>query len=874
MISLPSHTRSSPRRFASTPRRGLPALAAVGAPTALFVVVALVALVAGGALMANEALWTSQAAAAPAAPGATTTSVSTPPAVAATPPAAASVDAVVVAPREFSDGDALIAALSGAGARALVVYLPRTALASVTPAAAGQLRDQGYTVLRAGATAPAGASSQTVAALATLNGLAADAAALAAGRRPVVPSGLASLGDDLKLPDVTGTAGTTDTTGTTDVGATGVAGFSSLATTPGLEAPAFLGLGSLPSASQPAAFAAGSVAVSIIFPQSAPHSLSAEKSESWATPDPNTAYDQLDPAYPLLSAREGYIVAEVSKALVWWAARNPAAHLTFVIPAAGAKGSPRQLALKKGIKVAGKTVFEPIDIPSTDDQAWRHPLMRKLGVPSATTADSPPPETAWDNAVRKANGTDWAFTLYCVDSLKKSTGAFPDGAFAYTFDVFGPYAVATWNNGRTTGPAPDGYGPGLFDGVLAHEIGHVFGALDEYSPPTAGYPSTGNLFSGYLWVQNRNAVSGGTTNDVCIMRGGAEGIAAYQGATFNGRAVRFGGICQATRGQIGWRDANGNAIPDVVDTTPTVKLKPATSSDGVTATVSGVAGENPTPPGGNAHGHAFTRGISILKPHDVRYSVDGDTTWTAVPAPGKASSESFTFTTGALLPGTAPDPAAPTRHVISVSATTGNAATSSVVAWGAHTPVTLALATGKSAITVGGTVKLTLRASDSDKAVDPIGFLSGVTIGLPGGAQKTATTGAAGRAVAGFAPRFTGTFEAKFAPAGQSPFEAATSNPVKVSVRARLTAQAAGPSAGRVVRVNGTFRPMRGGVPLTLQVLSDGAWKVVAHTQTSASAAFSLRYTAHAGTVHLRVRFAGDTRNAAAAKALPALAVP
>jgi hypothetical protein len=855
MISFPSHRRGlrrvdpTPHGVRSTSRRGVPsrassassaARAAVGALTALFVVVALVALVSGGALVVNAALWPVPAAAAP--------------------PSAAPADAVVVAPRDFSDGDALIAALGGVGAHALVVYLPRTALASVTPAAAGQLRDQGYAVLRAAAPAPTGASSKTVAALATLNGLAADAAALAAGRRPVVPSGLASLGDDLKLPGVTGT------TGTTDAGAASVAGFSTLATAPGLAAPAFLGLGSLPSASQPAAFAAGSVAVSIVFPQSAPHPLSAEKSESWATPDPNSAYDQLDPAYTLLSAREGYIVAEVSKALVWWAARNPAAHLTFVIPVAGAKGAPRQLDFKKGIKVAGKTVFEPIDIPSADDQAWRHPLMRALGVRSATSADSPPPETAYDNAVRKANGTDWAFTLYCVDSLKKSTGAFPDGAFAYTFDVFGPYAVATWDN--------DGYGPGLFDGVLAHEIGHVFGALDEYSPPTAGYPSTGNLFSGYLWVKNRNAVSRGKTNDVCIMRGGEEGIDAYEGVPYGGRAVRFGGICQATRGQIGWRDANGNGIPDVVDTTPTVKLKPATSSDGVTATVSGAASENPTPPGGNAQGHAFTRAISVLRPHDVSYSVDGDPTWTAVPTPGKASSESFTFTTGALLPGTAPDQAAPTRHVISVSATTGNAATADVVAWGAHTPVTLTIAADKSAITVGGKVRLTLRAADSDKLSYPIGFLSGVTIGQSGGVQRTVATGAAGRAVAGFAPRFTGTFEAAFAPAGQSPFEAAPPSFVRVTVRARLTAQATGPSVARVVRVNGTFRPVRGGVPLTLQQLSGGAWKNVAHTKTSARAAFSLRYTAHAGTVRLRVRFAGDTRNAAAAKALPALVVP
>ena len=846
MILLSSHHSGGLRRFASTPRRGLPARAA-GGRTALLVVASLVALALGCALLAGSglvavgALWPAPAAAAPAA---------------------AQADAVVVAPRDFGDGDALIAALSGAGARALVVYLPRTALAQVTPAAAGLLRDLGYTVLRAAATESSGASPQTITALATLNSLAGDAAALAAGRRPVVPSGLAPLGNDLKLPGATGTTDTTGATGASAVSsASGMAGVSSLATAPGLSAAALLGsLGALPSASQPAAFAAGSVAVSIIFPESL-HSHAAETPEDWTNTD--SSHSQ---AYPGLSPREGYIVAEVSKALVWWADRNPAAHLTFVIPPLGKTGAPQQLGFNSA-KVAGKTVFEPIDVPSLDDQAWRHPLMnpllKKLGLPVASATDSPPPETAWDNAVRKANGTDWAFTLYCVDSLNKSTGEFPDGAFAYTFDVFGPYTVTTWDN--------DGYGPDLFDGVLAHEMGHVFGALDEYAAP-AGYPSTGNLFSGYLWVRNRNAVRGGTTNDVCVMRGGNEGIAAYDDTV--DPSAGDGGICPSSRGQIGWRDKNGNGIPDVVDTTPTVKLQPATSSDGSTATVRGVASEVPTPPGSNAQGHAFTRGISILKPHDVRYRVDGDTTWTSVATPGKASSEGFTFTTPALLPATAPDTAAPTRHVVTVSATTGNAKTAGVVAWGAHTPVTLGLSTSTPTITVGGKVKLTLHASDSDKPAYPIGFLSGVTIRLPGGAPTTVATGAAGNAVASFAPRFTGAFAAALTPAGPSQFEAATSNTVTVFVRARLTARAAAPSAARVVRVSGSFRPVRGGVPLTLQLRSGGAWKTVAGAQTSPSAAFSLHYKARAGTVHLRVRFAGDARNAAATKLLAALVVP
>ena len=66
---------------------------------------------------------------------------------------------------------------------------------------------------------------------------------------------------------------------------------------------------------------------------------------------------------------------------------------------------------------------EPIAIASTNDQAWRHPIMAKLLNRAVGAADSPPPERAYDNAVRKANGTDWAFTLYVVDSLHDDADA-------------------------------------------------------------------------------------------------------------------------------------------------------------------------------------------------------------------------------------------------------------------------------------------------------------------------------------------------------------------------------------------------------------------------------------------------------------------
>ena len=793
-----------PRPIASTPCRGLSLTAAVCAIALLALLVALTA-------------------AAPAAAAATAV---------ASPVSTITADAVVVAPHDFADADSLIEALASDGARPAIVYLPRTALARISPATAVRLRSLGFAVLRAHAKLPSGAPSETAAALAALDSLADGAAAAAARDRPAVPADLPSLGADLKLADTTGASGQTPP--------------------PGLAAPAFLDLfATVQTASAPAAYAAGSVAVSIIFPQST--RTAAGHSESWKTPDPDSAYDQPDPEYPRLTARQGYIVAEVSKTLLWWQSQAPSAvHLTFVIPPVGKVGAPQQVAVAR----------EPITIASTKDALWRHPIMAALHHKAASAADSPPPERAYDIAVRKANGTDWAFTLYCVDSLNTTSGEFPDGAFAYVYDVFGPYAVTTWDN--------DGYGPGLYDGVLAHEIGHIFGALDEYAPPAPGYPSTGNLYSGYLWVQNKNAVVRGTTNDVCIMRGGSEGIAAYEGQPYDGQPVTYGGICPSTRGQIGWRDANANGIPDVVDTTPIVALQPPTL-DGVTATVAGVARENPWPPGHNARGRAFAKGISVLVPHDVQYIVDGGA-WTPVSTSGTGATENFRFTTPAFTSSTG----APTRHVVTVQATTGNAAQKSIVAWTAPTPVTLTLSRGVAAIALGAKVKLTVSAADTDALQYPIGFLPGVTVGPLGAAattQKTVTTGVGGHAAVAFAPRFTTTFEAAFQPGAQSPFEAATSVTVSVAVHALLTARARVAAGARVIHVTGTFRPVRAAVPLVLQLFRAGVWKAVAHTRTTARSTFRLVYAAHAGVVRLRVRFAGDARNAAAVRALPELAV-
>ena len=161
------------------------------------------------------------------------------------------------------------------------------------------------------------------------------------------------------------------------------------------------------------------------------------------------------------------------------------------------------------------------------------------------------------------------------------------------------------------------YRPDLYDGVLAHEIGHIFGALDEYAPPARGYPSTGNLYSGYLWVRNETPSQGGTTNDVCIMRGGRRGHRRLQG-----RAVRRATVTSAASARRPPARSAGATRLATASPTWSTPRRPSRFSqptlDGVTATVAGVALENPCPPGHNAKGRAFAKGISMFVPHDVR----------------------------------------------------------------------------------------------------------------------------------------------------------------------------------------------------------------------------------------------------------------
>ncbi len=94
------------------------------------------------------------------------------------------------------------------------------------------------------------------------------------------------------------------------------------------------------------------------------------------------------------------------------------------------------------------------------------------------------------------------------------------------------------------------HGPDNMDIVAAHEIGHIFCALDQYRN-TVQYCT---LCSGYLSVENQNRGYGSCALNVSsIMR---NPIIAYTDKA----------IDPYTAGQIGWRDSDGDGIFDPLDT--------------------------------------------------------------------------------------------------------------------------------------------------------------------------------------------------------------------------------------------------------------------------------------------------------------------
>ncbi|MDH7475554.1 MAG: hypothetical protein QHJ74_16350 [Anaerolineae bacterium] len=292
------------------------------------------------------------------------------------------------------------------------------------------------------------------------------------------------------------------------------------------------------------------------------------------------------------------VYREIVAACNWWAAREPRAHLRFFYDDHFSSPVP--------------TRYEPINHPHNEQGLWIGDVMGKLGYSASSYFTR---VRDYNNTLRQIYGTDWAFTIFVVDSSNDGDNYFSDGYFAYAY-LGGPFMVMTYGN--------NGYGPGNMDAVAAHEMGHIFLALDQYS--SAQQPCTRR--SGYLSVENQNSQYGGCSSDEpSIMRGQ---VWPYS----------QGAVDPYARGQVGWADVNANGVLDPIDTNPQVILNTHTPNPTeettlmYTGSVVDIPWDSPTRPDATIN--------TIVR---VEYRVNGGDWQLATAADGAFDSASENFVT-------------------------------------------------------------------------------------------------------------------------------------------------------------------------------------------------------------------------------------
>jgi hypothetical protein len=316
----------------------------------------------------------------------------------------------------------------------------------------------------------------------------------------------------------------------------------------------------------------------------------------------------VDPSSEDWTADEKQLVfSEIVAALNWWAKLEPRANLSFVYDDHLTQPLP--------------TAVEPITRPYTHQHYWISDAMNALGYDNSTSYYTLIRD--YNNAIRSRYQTDWAFTIFVVDSSADLDNRFSDGFFAYAY-LGGPFTVLTYGN--------NGYGPGNLDAVVAHEVGHIFHALDQYfgSEPC-------DSRSGYLYLENQNSqIQNGscTSNEASIMRGSTYPYA-------------ISAIDVYAAGQIGWRDSDGDNILDPLDSDLPVRIDTLTQ-EGNVVEVSGAAEIVPYP---TANYRMSSATINTLT--GVRYRFNGGPWQQALAADGAfdSTNETYYFMTQPLFPG-------------------------------------------------------------------------------------------------------------------------------------------------------------------------------------------------------------------------------
>ena len=271
------------------------------------------------------------------------------------------------------------------------------------------------------------------------------------------------------------------------------------------------------------------------------------------------------------------------------------------------------------------TGYEPIKRPAAntgDEGLWIQEIMDDLGY--NTYASYFNNVTEYVDDLRTANDFDWGFVIFAVDASSDGNHEFTNDYFAYAYSG-GPFTVITLPS--------DNYDNKELEAVVAHEMGHIFGAADQYSgADDCDHDDDCSKTYGWLNVENQNCERSACSSDVaCLMRG--------QWAPYGDKK-----LSSWAKGQVGWRDSDGDGILDPIDTAPSGSMTPPTH-DGEcladnTPTFQGTASDTENAIGGVAY---FVDNVNWAFPTGYGTADDGNF---------DESTENFTVTALALGDGT------------------------------------------------------------------------------------------------------------------------------------------------------------------------------------------------------------------------------
>lgn len=246
------------------------------------------------------------------------------------------------------------------------------------------------------------------------------------------------------------------------------------------------------------------------------------------------------------------------------------------------------------------TGYEPISRLSQEHTLYVGAFLESQGLGGAGSLEAAIRQ--FNHETRLRLGTDWAFTIFLVNSANDDDGQFAAGS---EFNVAFAYPGGLYMVVPSTRPAS----------TITHEMGHIFWARDEYTGAGSWTDRRG-----YYNAQNLNAANNptpGFVQEPSIMRSGTglqESFASFQ-------------LPESTRAMLGWRDSDGDGIFDLADVPLSLEGTGVYDASAGVFSFEGFATAVPLP---NQNSSGPQNDITLNRVDRIEYRVDGGTWQTAV----------------------------------------------------------------------------------------------------------------------------------------------------------------------------------------------------------------------------------------------------